>query len=242
MTVDGRRLSQSILYGLLTGSAAVLARASLQSLLGDQLPFMVAFPATVLASVLWGSAAGLITASMCAIAVAMPGVPPDLPLLSVPLQVGGFLIGSVVIAVLCGQLSRRGRFEFSDGAGRLESPLTNWLRAVLWGAFLIPLTLFVLLAWWGYQRAERDAFATVNIASELALGHAKRTFDITLDIAKRADAITSGDDDSVKAREAEIHQRFTDLTAGLPSVVNLNVWDADGHPRAQRRLPGQSVK
>ncbi len=170
---------------------------------------------------------------MCAVAVAMPGVPPDLPLLSVPLQVGGFLVGSVVIAVLCGQLSRQRSFEFADGAGRLESPLTNWLRAVLWGAFLIPLTLFVLLSWWGYQRAEREAFATVNNASELALAHAKRTFDITLDIAKRADVITAGDDESVKAREAEIHQRFADMTAGLPSVVNLNVWDANGQPLAR---------
>ncbi len=202
-------------------------------MLADQLPFMVAFPATVLASVLWGSLAGLITASMYAIAVAMPGVPPDLPLLNVPLQVGGFLIGSVVIAVLCGQLSRQRRFESTDAAGRLESPLTNWLRAVLWGAFLIPLTLFVLLSWWGYQRAEREAFATVNNASELALAHAKRTFDITLDIAKRADVIAAGDDESVKLREAEIHQRFSDMTAGLPSVVNLNVWDANGQPLAR---------
>jgi two-component system NtrC family sensor kinase len=232
MTPVGRRLSRALLYGLLTGLAGVLLRASLQSLLGDQLPFVVAFPATVLASVIWGSLAGGITALICASAVALPGVPPDLVSVNVPLQVGGFLIGSLFIAVLCGQLSRL-RFESTDDGRQSDSALSTWLRAVLWGAFLIPLTLFLLISWWGYQRAQLDAFATVNRASELALDHARRTFNITRDIARKADVFTSGDDASVRAREKEIHQRFADITTGLPSIVNLNVWDANGQPLAR---------
>ena len=115
-----------------------------------------------------------------------------------------------------------------------DTPLTRWLRAVLWGAFLVPTVAFVATAWWGYQNAERAADAAAAHACELAWQHAQRTLRTTLEIAQRADLVANEADDArVRARESEIHQRLADMAAGLPFVVNMNIWDAQGAPIAR---------
>ena len=77
----------------------------------------------------------------------------------------------------------------------------------------------------------------------LVRGQAQRTFEIAA--ADRAAAPTRprrGDDAAVRAREAEIHARLADMVAGLPSVVNLNVWDAHGRPIARSdRFPTDRI-
>ena len=111
-----------------------------------------------------------------------------------------------------------------------DTPLTRWLRAVLWGALLVPAVAFVGAAWWGYRDAEREAVAAAEHACELAWAQALRTFRIGADIAQRADSVSSLPDAEARAHEAQLHQRLADMTAGLPFVVNLNVWDAAGTP------------
>ena len=111
--------------------------------------------------------------------------------------------------------------------------LTAWLRVVLWGAFIVPLIAFVLMALFGFDRAQRDTQASLEHGSALALRQAERTFELARAIAARVDTIAAGDDDTVRAREAEIHQRLADIASGLPQVVNLIVWDADGWPLAR---------
>ena len=118
-------------------------------------------------------------------------------------------------------------------SGRSASSLTAWLRVVLWGAFIVPLIAFVLMAIFGYDRAERETEASLQHGSALALRQAERTFELAKVIAARVDMISAGDDDTVRAREAEIHQRLADIASGLPQVVNLIVWDADGRPLAR---------
>jgi two-component system NtrC family sensor kinase len=222
------------LIGVLVGALAVAIRAIAQPLMGDELPFVVAFPATVLAALLWGSVPGLTAALICAAAVALPFVPPDLPSAERPLQVGGFLVASIVISLLCGQLGRAHSLETKVDAGEVpDTALTAWLRAVLWGAFLIPVTAFVVIAWWGFERAQQEAEVTASRARDMVYRHAQRTFAIAGEIAHRADQASLGDDDNVRAGEAALHQRLADMTAGLPSVVNLNVWDASGRPLAR---------
>ena len=123
-----------------------------------------------------------------------------------------------------------------------ETALATWLRAVLWGALLIPLTAFVAASWWGYERAVGEAHAAAERAAVLVRGQAQRTFEIAEQIAQRADQAAAGDDASVRAREAEVHARLADMVAGLPSVVNLNVWDAHGRPIARSdRYPTDQI-
>ncbi|MDY0748604.1 ATP-binding protein [Paucibacter sp. R3-3] len=116
------------------------------------------------------------------------------------------------------------------GRGEPDTPLTRWLRAVLWGALLVPAVAFVGAAWWGYREAEREAVAAAEHACELAWAQALRTFRIAAEIAQRTDGVSNMADADARAQQAQLHQRLADMTAGLPFVVNLNVWDADGTP------------
>jgi two-component system NtrC family sensor kinase len=237
MRSGNHRVLQDWLLAALVGGVAVIVRAVAQPVMGDELPFVVALPATVLAALMWGTWPGLLTAGICAVAVASPVIPPDLPPMARPFQVGAFAVSSLFIALLCGQLRRPRVLATGVHAGELgETPLTSWLRAVLWGAFLVPATAFVFTAWWGFERAQRDAEATVAHASDLIHAQALRTFAIAAEIAHRADAASQGVDENVRAREMAVHQRLADMVAGLPSVVNLNVWDAEGRPLARSDL------
>ena len=221
---------------LLTAVAAVLLRATLQPLLGDKLPFLIAYPAVVLAASLWGILAGLIVALVCLAAVLLPWMPPVIELGEQPMHAGAFALVAIFISLVC---NLRARSPGSHAPDDVDTPLASWLRAVLWGSLLIPLTAFVAASWWGYERAVADAQAAAERAAVLVQAHAQRNFAIARDIARRADQAASGDDDQVKAHEAQIHVRLSDMVAGLPSVVNLNVWDADGRPLVRSdRFPG----
>jgi two-component system NtrC family sensor kinase len=216
---------------MLAGAVAAALRTVAQPVMGDQLPFVVAYPAVVFASLMWGTGPGLITALMCAAAVVVPQVAPGMPSGELPVQVGGYLIACIVIALLCGQLGRTRSLETHAQATTVavpETPLTVWLRAVLWGAFLIPATVFVVIAWWGFDRAQREADATAARAADLLYRHAQRTFMIAADIASRADKTAPDSDEMNLKREAAIQQRLSDMTAGVPAVVNLNLFDARG--------------
>ncbi len=235
----GRRLValrvRAAVFGVLFGVCAVALRASLQPVLGNDLPFAIAFPAIVVSAALWGSGAGILTALVCAAAIVSPRIAPDLLPDTRPLQIGAFLIGSIVVSLFCGQLASRQALGVAgpttpDPGPHVETSLTAWLRAVLWGAVLIPATAFVIVAWWGYERAESEAEANVAHACELAWRHAQRTIEVTAEISRRADRAAAGTDEDVRSREAEVHRRLADMTSGLPSVVNLNVWGADGRP------------
>ena len=219
---------------LATAVVAVALRALLQPVLGDRLPFLLAYPAVVLASSLWGIGAGLFVAFATALVVAVPGIPPTLDPADRPLHVGAFCLVAIFISLITNLRARSPGTPAADDSGtRFDTPLETWLRAVLWGAVLVPITAFVAASWWGYERAVAEAQAAAERAAILVRGQAQRTFEIAEQIAHRADDAARGDDASLRAREPEIHARLADMVAGLPSVVNLNVWDVHGRPIAR---------
>jgi hypothetical protein len=59
-TPEGRRWA----LVMLSAVGAVALRAALQPVFGDRLPFIVAFPATAFAAVLWGVEGGLLVAAV----------------------------------------------------------------------------------------------------------------------------------------------------------------------------------
>ncbi|MGY4829002.1 ATP-binding protein [Sphaerotilaceae bacterium SBD11-9] len=234
MTLVRRFSLRDWAWAALVGVLAVALRGIAAPVLGDRLPFVVAFPLTVLASVMWGTGPGLLTALLCAFAASLPSLPPYIDSADRPIEVGSFLLASIVIALLCGQFGRAHPQDTEAPPGQeIETPLTAWLRAALWGAFLVPATAFVMAAWWGFERAQRDAELAATHACDLVYEHARRTFSTASDIARRADSISSVPDVVARHRELEIHQRLSDMTASQPSILNLNVWDADGRPIAR---------
>jgi two-component system NtrC family sensor kinase len=50
------------------------------------------------------------------------------------------------------------------------------------------------------------------------------------------DVAASAPDEAVRAHELAVHQRLSDLTAGLTSIINLNIWDVDGRSLARSDL------
>ncbi len=219
---------------LLTATLAVALRAVLQPVLGDSLPFLVAYPAVVLAASLWGIASGLTVALASAFVAAVPWIPPTLKPEDRPGHIGAFLLSAIFICLVSNLRARQsGERPAQDADTGFDTPLATWLRAVLWGALLVPLTAFLAAAWWGYEHAINEAEAAAERTAVLVRGQALRTFEIAEHIARRATDAAAGDDTAVRAREAEIHARLADMVAGLPSVVNLNVWDAHGRPIAR---------
>ena len=230
------------LLTLLTAVVAVAMRAALQPLLGDTLPFLIAYPAVVLAASLWGVASGMVVALACALTAVEPYVPPTIPAPERPMHIGAFVMAAVFICLVSNLRARKEPDAAQAAGAAFDTPLANWLRAVVWGALLIPLTAFVAASWWGYEHAVGEAQAAAERTAVLVRGQARRTFEIAQNIAERADRAASGDDAQVRAHEAEIHQRLADMTAGLPSVVNLNVWDANGRPIARSdRFPTDHI-
>ena len=229
---------------LLTLATAVVAiglRVLLEPVLGDKLPFLIAYPAVVLAASLWGIASGVVVALACALVAADPWIPPSIPAGERPMHVGAFLLAAIFICLVSNLRARREPSTVDADTG-LDTPLATWLRAVLWGAVLVPLTTFLAASWWGYEHAVAEAQAAAVRTAILVRGQAQRTFEIAEQIAHRAKDAAAGDDVAVRAREAEIHARLADMVAGLPSVVNLNVWDANGRPIARSdRFPTDHV-
>ena len=229
---------------LLTLATAVVAiglRSLLQPVLGDKLPFVIAYPAVVLAASLWGIGPGAVVASACALVAAEPWIPPTIAADERPMHVGAFLLAAIFICLVSNLRARRWAAADDADTG-FDTPLASWLRAVLWGAVLVPLTAFVAASWWGYERAVGEAQAAAERTAILVRGQAQRTFEIADQIAQRANSASTGDDAAVRGREAEIHARLADMVAGLPAVVNLNVWDAHGRPIARSdRFPTDRI-
>jgi len=219
---------------LLTAVVAVALRAVLQPVLGDRLPFLIAYPAVVLAASLWGVASGLVVMVVTAAVAAAPWVPPTIAASERPMQIGTFCLAAIFICLVSNLRARMPSHpDVQDAETGVDTPLATWLRAVVWGALLVPLTAFVAAAWWGYEHAVAEAEAAAERTAVLVRGQAQRTFEIAQHIAQRADQAAAGSDGEVRSREAEIHARLADMVAGLPSVVNLNVWDAHGRPIAR---------
>ena len=65
MSTVRRSILRDWAWAAAVGVLAVMLRAIATPLLGDRLPFVTAFPMTVLASVMWGTGPGLLTAVLC---------------------------------------------------------------------------------------------------------------------------------------------------------------------------------
>ena len=224
-----RTCARHLACATLVGALAATFRAVAQPALGDALPFVFAFPATVLASLLWGVVPGMAAAAVCAFAVWMPGVPPSLVVTEQTMQLGLFGLSALVTSLLCdrpGDSSSHDLKTVKEYPG--GTPLGTWLRTVLLGVLFVPLAAFVAASWWSLDRAQAVSDASLSHASELAFKHAEHTFAVAQEIARRADEASRIPDSRLRAHEQEIHLRLADMAAGINSIVNANLWDASG--------------
>ena len=214
-------------------------RAILQPLLGDALPFVLAFPAVVWVALRYGAAASALTALTCAAWALASLVPPFVAVENMPLQLGAFMLSATVIGLICAGYRRPHTSDAAAAANPAvsgeESVLERWLRAVLWGAALLPLTAFVAAAGWGYQDAFRQARELGMEQAHVASRHAKLTFDAALETLGRAEKMTQGPTSALDGRESELHERMRDLVVAMPGA-GLFMVDAQARPMVSSAL------
>ncbi|WP_083614755.1 hybrid sensor histidine kinase/response regulator [Rhizobacter sp. OV335] len=110
-----------------------------------------------------------------------------------------------------------------------ETPLTRFLRAVMWGAAIVPLAGFIAVSWWAWRAAADDGRNTLVRTSDVAARHAQRIFDASREIAEKSLRFVGVPDDEVRANEAALRTRLMDTSTGIPGVRSISVWDAQGH-------------
>lgn len=110
-----------------------------------------------------------------------------------------------------------------------ETPLTRFLRAVMWGAAILPLAGFIAASWWAWRVAHDDGRSTLVRTSDVAARHALRIFESSREIAEKSLLFVGVSDDEVRANEAALRVRLMDTSTGIPGVRSISVWDAQGH-------------
>jgi len=221
------------------GALAMAARAALQPILESAWPFAFGFPALVLISLRYGAGHGLLTAGVCGLWTVTPGFAPHLPRGEFPMNLLAAGSSALVTVLICAQFRRPQAPDPLAGIDpqALETPLTRFLRAVMWGAAVLPLAGFIAASWWAYQEAYADARATLRRANDVAAGHAQRVFEASQQLALKTLEIVGNSDEQVRANEAALKQRLTDMGIGIPGVVSISVWDADGRHLASSAFP-----
>ena len=225
-------LIRRLTFSLVIGALAALARALVQPVLGDALPFIFAFPAMALASSLWGVQAGLVVAAVAGLAVWMPSIPPTIAQADEVSEFVCFVLAACMTSIACGR-QRHSRGADVSVPLRPETSLTAWLQAVLLFAVFLPLAALVGASVWTFDSADAASNTSLSHAAELANRHAERTFQVAQEIARRADDAAWGSDDRAHLTEQQIHVRLADMAAGVNSIVNVSVWNAGGRVLAR---------
>lgn len=103
-------------------------------------------------------------------------------------------------------------------------------------AAVVPIAMFVALAWYGYVRTVNQTRHALLQTSRIVHEHAAKVFQTNEVLLDRAiDLVARAGLETVHAREKEFHARLRELTAHIAQTRAVTVWDADGHPVASSR-------
>ena len=230
--------AQAIGVGLAAGIVGMLGRAVLQPLLGDDLPFLFAYPAIVYVTLRHGVASGGVALGLCLLWAASPLVPPVIAAADRAAQLGSFGVAGVITALLSAQCFSRFDSLNNTPAGTADAPLSRWLRGVLWGAVLVPLAAFAAACGWAYVDAFDEGRAAAVQSNRVVLEHAHNTLDVAMEVLRRTQALVAVPDAQLRTEERAFHERLNDFLVGVPPVFAVHVVDRDGQPLVNsRRFP-----
>ncbi|MFL9930441.1 response regulator [Paraburkholderia sp. RL18-103-BIB-C] len=110
------------------------------------------------------------------------------------------------------------------------------LIALLAAAIVLPCVYVAAMALADLRTREADAtdmtLRTVRVAEE----HALKVFDMNVTLDSRIIDLTEGlDDDGIRAREAEIHDKLRTMGGGYPQVAAVSIFGHDGDLLASSR-------
>ena len=131
----------------------------------------------------------------------------------------------------------------STGPGRSASPqqaafgAIRTLRVLLVGTIIVPVLLGVVGGFFSYRDSYRTAAASLNEAVAVAAENTTKILDTHMLVAARINDLLAGlNDNEIRARENELHQRIAQQIADLPQVAAAWVLDASGHELVSARV------
>jgi len=228
---------------------AMAARGLLNPWFGNALPFVFAFPAVALVAWVAGVAPALAAALICAAWVLAPWVDPSLDPESTWLPMAAFLPSALLVAFLISHLAHRLRVTSQPAHASMgalaESELSSeesgstlqWLRATMWLGALVPLVVFVGVAWYLHGQAVTQAKLALDRTVRVAEEHARKVFETDIALLNRTlDLLGDEPEPNLLAREPEIHQALKNMTSDLPQLQGIFVTGPSGHMVATNRM------
>jgi PAS domain S-box-containing protein len=109
--------------------------------------------------------------------------------------------------------------------------------ALVLATLLGPALLLAAMAWWSWDRVQRDTAITINRNVELLNEHARRLLQSDAIILDRvADRIADLSWPEIIARESELSRELENLVRGVGEVDGVFVADAQGEPQVSSRF------
>jgi two-component system, NtrC family, sensor kinase len=208
-------------------------RTLLTPWLGDSFPLLLAFPVVAFASLMAGIPAALVLGALCMLWVGIPWLPPNWPAAgSVQvLAVGVALLATALVGLVSGRtvalLPQQSVEQYLSGVSQRGAMRS--LRNSIVLAIVVPLSLFVTLAWRSYDQAMDGARTRVEATVRVAAEHAARVIDTNKVITQQlTEALRDSTTEQVMAREPQLHERLRRLARSLPQVQSIWIIGADG--------------
>jgi two-component system, NtrC family, sensor kinase len=114
---------------------------------------------------------------------------------------------------------------------RLDRPThtTQLLQLLMAAAVVLPVALFLYLAWTNYRALDAVANERVERTLDVLQEHALRVFQ-TIDrtIAETDEVVRGLSDDDIRAREGELHLRLRQTQDSLPQIEGIWLFDRTG--------------
>lgn len=108
-----------------------------------------------------------------------------------------------------------------------------WLKLLLATSIVLPLLIVGIVAWHDYDEATTRAAERVERTTRIAREHTLKVFETNDIILRRvSDLIGRQDDATLAEHERHLHRRLQEFARGLPQVLAISIWDAEGHPLA----------
>jgi len=116
---------------------------------------------------------------------------------------------------------------------RVDRPshTTQLLQLLIAAAVVLPVSLFLYLAWAQYRSLDAVATERVERTLDVLQEHALRVFQ-TIDrtIAETGEVVRGLPDDEIRAREQELHLRLQQTQLSLPQIEAIWLFDRTGRP------------
>jgi two-component system NtrC family sensor kinase len=225
------------------GAGLAMTSLGLATLLWGPLPpFLFAYPAVAIVTLLAGPAAGVGTAVACLAWLLVPWLPPvGDPMHAgspTPASAGLFFVLSCLIATVAWRL--RPASAAALDAGESPDPVSaRGIRTLMVLSVVLPLAAFAVVAHFSHDRAFANAQLRADRATRIAQEHAAKVLDTNEAIIGRIlDLAGDASDAALRRREPELHARLKAIADRLPQIQSIWLFDAAGLPLVtDRYLP-----